>query len=152
MRILLATDGSEYSQAAVKMIIAQAQSKEIELRVLYVVEPIRTYISADLIPHYVPHVEEIEEDRKRQAQQLVERIVTQLCKAGFKSSGLVEAGDPKSKIIEQAAEWPADLIVLGSHGWKGLNRFLLGSVSEAVFRHAPCSVQVVRKPSWQARV
>jgi nucleotide-binding universal stress UspA family protein len=47
-------------------------------------------------------------------------------------------------ILDDAEKWPADLIVLGSHGLKGLNRFLLGSVSDAVSRHAACSVQVVR--------
>jgi nucleotide-binding universal stress UspA family protein len=51
------------------------------------------------------------------------------------------------KIIDHAAEWHADLIVAGSHGWEGLNRFLLGSVSESVVRHAPCSVEVVRTRS-----
>jgi nucleotide-binding universal stress UspA family protein len=49
-------------------------------------------------------------------------------------------------ILDTAAKWHADLIVIGSHGRKGLDRFLLGSVSEAVARHAPCSVQIVRVP------
>jgi nucleotide-binding universal stress UspA family protein len=44
-----------------------------------------------------------------------------------------------------AAEWPADTIVLGSHGRKGLERLLLGSVSYNLVRHAPCSVEVVRE-------
>jgi nucleotide-binding universal stress UspA family protein len=56
----------------------------------------------------------------------------------------VEQGDTKSRIVDYAANWHADLIVLGSHGWKGLGRFLMGSVSEAVTRHARCSVEVVR--------
>ena len=58
----------------------------------------------------------------------------------------VEWGDPKSKIIDAAEQWHADLIVLGSHGRTGLERFLMGSVSDAVARHAPCSVEVVRIP------
>ena len=56
-------------------------------------------------------------------------------------SAVVEEGDPKTRIIDHAAHWQADVIVLGSHGRKGLDRFLLGSVSEAVARHAPCSVE-----------
>ena len=51
---------------------------------------------------------------------------------------------PKEIILQEAAEWPADLIVLGSHGNSGLTRFLLGSTSEAVATHAPCSVEVIR--------
>jgi nucleotide-binding universal stress UspA family protein len=59
---------------------------------------------------------------------------------------LVEKGDPRAVIVDHAARWNADLIVLGSHGFKGLDRLLIGSVSEAVLRHAPCSVEIVRIP------
>jgi len=58
----------------------------------------------------------------------------------------MEEGNQKSVIVDLAAKWPADLVVIGSHGRRGVERFLLGSVSEAVVRHAPCSVQVVRIP------
>jgi nucleotide-binding universal stress UspA family protein len=53
------------------------------------------------------------------------------------------------EIVDRAAEWHADLIVLGSHGRHGLDRFLIGSVSEYVARHAPCSVEIVRMPANQ---
>jgi len=49
--------------------------------------------------------------------------------------------------VKTAHEWPADLIVTGSHGRHGLGRVLLGSVAEAAIRHAPCSVLVVRAPA-----
>jgi len=49
------------------------------------------------------------------------------------------------EIVEEARRWPADLIVLGSHGRRGINRLRLGSVSEYVVCHAPCSVQVIRR-------
>ncbi len=67
--------------------------------------------------------------------------------SGLNATPILKEGDPKSRIIDLATEWHADLIVLGSHGRKGLNRFLLGSVSQAVARQAPCSVQIVRIPS-----
>ena len=57
-------------------------------------------------------------------------------------SVLVES--PKKIILDEAGQWGADLIFAGSHGRRGLDRFLLGSVSEAVALHAPCSVEVVR--------
>jgi nucleotide-binding universal stress UspA family protein len=47
--------------------------------------------------------------------------------------------------LSEAAEWEADLIVVGSHGRRGVNRFLLGSVSEAVALHANCSVEIIRR-------
>lgn len=144
MRILLAIDDSECSREAIRSVSAQFRQKGTEVRVLHVVEPIAAYISAELIPHFVPHVAKVEEERRKQAQELVQHAARQLRKAGFKTSEFVDEGDPKAKIIDQAASSEADLIVVGSHGWKGLNRFLLGSVSESVVRHAGCSVEIVR--------
>jgi nucleotide-binding universal stress UspA family protein len=74
----------------------------------------------------------------------VEKTVEALGAKGLKATGTVENGDAKSKILEAAKNWRADLIVLGSHGRKGLEHFLMGSVSEAVARHAGCSVEIVR--------
>jgi nucleotide-binding universal stress UspA family protein len=55
-------------------------------------------------------------------------------------------GSPKQVIVEEAEKWGADLIVVGSHGYGWWERILLGSVSQAVIHHAPCSVEVVRAP------
>lgn len=147
MRILLAIDDSKYSQAAVRRLIAQVRTKGTQVCVLHVVEPITAYLSAGMVPHFVPYVAEVEEDRKKQAKTLVQSAARELRKAGFKAIEAVEAGDPKARIIDHAAEWKADLIVVGSHGWRGLNRFLMGSVSDAVVRHADYSVEVVRIPT-----
>lgn len=147
MKILLAIDDSDYSREATRALTAQFRTQESEVRVLSVVEPISVYISADAFPHFTSQTSEIEEDRKQQASDLVKRVSGDLQAAGFKADALVEFGDAKARIIENASEWGADLIVVGSHGWKGLNRFLLGSVSEAVARHAHCSVEIVRMPA-----
>jgi nucleotide-binding universal stress UspA family protein len=56
----------------------------------------------------------------------------------------VQIGSPLTEIVNAATEWPADLIVIGSHGRAGIRRALLGSVAEGVMRHAPCPVLVVR--------
>lgn len=53
-------------------------------------------------------------------------------------------GKPTEEIVRAAREWPADMIVIGSHGRGGIGRVLLGSVAESVARHAPCPVLVVR--------
>jgi len=144
MRILLAIDNSKLSQEVMRTITRQFQTKGTEIRVLHVVEPISSYISAGLMPHFVSNVAKVEEERRKEAMELVKRAVRQLRKAGYKISEVVDVGDPKVRIIDHAASWHADLIILGSHGWKGMGRFLMGSVSEAVARHAGCSVQVVR--------
>jgi nucleotide-binding universal stress UspA family protein len=57
----------------------------------------------------------------------------------------VPVGDPVESIAEVARDWPADLVVIGSHGRDSLDRVLLGSVAEGVARHAPCPVLIVRK-------
>ena len=66
-------------------------------------------------------------------------------RAGFKTSIATPDADARHAIVEAATVWPADLIVIGSHGRTGLDRFLLGSVAESVMRHAPCSVEIVKE-------
>jgi nucleotide-binding universal stress UspA family protein len=61
-------------------------------------------------------------------------------------AGELVEGYIKDTILDLAAHWPATLIVLGSHGRRGIGRMLLGSVSEAIARHAHCSVEIVRAP------
>jgi nucleotide-binding universal stress UspA family protein len=151
MKILLPVDDSDSSRHALRALTAHIRAEGAEVRVLNVVEQISGYISADLIPHRVSYVAEIERERRQQAERTVNLTVETLRKAGFRATGDVVEGDPKSEILDVAAKWGADLIVIGSHGWKGLNRFLLGSVSEAVARHAECSVEIVRSPQPEKR-
>lgn len=77
-------------------------------------------------------------------EELVESVARHLFSAGFKTETRVEEGEARELILDCAKEWNPDLIVLGSHGKTGLDRFLLGSVSESIARHAHCSIQIVR--------
>jgi nucleotide-binding universal stress UspA family protein len=147
MKILLAIDNSKFSQIAIQAVAKQFRTKRTQVRVLHVVEPISTYISVDMIPHFVAQIAQVEQERRKEAKEFVQRAARHLRKVGFRTSEIVEQGDAKSMIVDYAANWHADVIVLGSHGWKGLGRFLMGSVSEAVTRHAGCSVEVVRSRS-----
>ncbi len=151
MKILLAIDDSKFSQIAMQTVAKQFRTKGMQVRVLHVVEPIRAYVSTDMIPHFVPQIAKVEQERRKEAKELVQRAARQLRKVGFRTSEIVEEGDPKTRIVDYAANWHADVIVLGSHGWKGLGRFLMGSVSESVTRHAGCSVEVVRSRSTAKR-
>ena len=144
MRILLPVDDSPYSQEAVRSLLAEFQTRGTEVRVLHVIESVAAYLTADMVPEIVVDTAKIEAERLKQSKTLVAETAKKLRDAGFAADEAVETGDPKSVILDVAENWPADLIVLGSHGLKGLNRFLLGSVSDAVSRHATCSVQVVR--------
>ena len=80
----------------------------------------------------------------RGAEALVARAAQQLRDAGFSTSTTVREGEPRRVILDGAAAWDAELIVVGSHGKTGLDRVLLGSVSEHIARHARCSVEIVR--------
>jgi len=60
------------------------------------------------------------------------------------SPAFAQVGNPATEIVKCAQYWPADLIVIGSHGREGVRRALLGSVAEAVIRHTPCPVLVIR--------
>jgi len=60
---------------------------------------------------------------------------------------VIKSGPAREVILDEAEKWDADLIVLGSHGYSGWQRFLLGSVSHAVATHAHCSVEIVRQES-----
>jgi len=140
MKILLATDGSKFSEAATEAILAQHRSPDTEVRALCVVAVPTLTAPPQMAASYAPELQE----QVNQAKEIVDRAVDTLQKAGLKASGEVIKGDVRDVILELAKEIDADLIVLGSHGRRGIGRLLMGSVAEAVVRYAPCSVQVVR--------
>jgi nucleotide-binding universal stress UspA family protein len=146
MRVLVAIDGSKYSDAAVQSVAKRGHSADSEVRVLHVIEPLP--VSPDgQVWGFALNVTAILDEQLQAAKQLVARAGDVLRTAGWKVTTFVGEGDPKSVIVDQATAWNADLVVVGSHGRKALDRFLLGSVSEAVVRHARCSVEVVRVPA-----
>lgn len=149
MTILLAIDESSFSQAAVQAVIDEIKPANTEVRVLTVVDLINYFANDDAAKAYLPELEEIRRERLKKAGELLDQITSRLQAEGFQVSGGIAEGDARARILEIADEWGADLIVLGSHGRKGLNRALIGSVSEAVARHARCSVEIVRSRSSQ---
>ncbi len=144
MKILLAVDGSEFSQAAVQAIISQMRPEGAEVLVLRVLEPRMFFTPPQMAPGYMPEQEECIKEDLRHAHDFVNQTSRVLRSAGFTVNSRVVEAEARNGILDIAAEWRADLIVLGSHGRKGLRRFLLGSVAEFVARHADCSVEIVR--------
>jgi len=142
MKILVGIDDSKSSVDVVRAIATQFRTENTEIRVLHVLQPIAP-APPQMAPGYAPELE----DQKEPARKLVERIAKELRSAGFEVDTAVEVGDIRERIIDRAAEWRADLIVVGSHGQRGIQRFLLGSVAEFVARHAKCSVEIVRPPA-----
>lgn len=141
MKILLAIDDSKFSQEAVRAVIAYQKRPGLKVRVLHAAEP-PTLFEAPEMAEYIPPEETSEE-----AQALVNKAAGQLSSAGINATARVVRGDPRAVILDEAKSWGAELIVLGSHGRRGLERLLVGSVSEAVLRHAGCSVEIIRCPA-----
>ena len=140
MKVLLAIDDSKFSEAATQALIAQAKSRETEVRVLNVIDLF--LYQGGYVLDWKPVIEEL----RKKSEALLTRTAQALRTAGFQVATAMEEGNPKFVIVDFAAKWPADLVVMGSHGRTGFDRFLLGSVAETVVRHAPCSVEVVRIP------
>jgi nucleotide-binding universal stress UspA family protein len=146
MKVLLAIDESPFSKAAVEATIQQFRPDRAEVVVLFVVEQILMPAGPGGELAYIPDMSAIRMQAMQGATQVTEDASAKLRAAGFKVTEEIREGDPKTWILEYAADSRADLIIVGSHGRTGLDRFLMGSVSEAVARHAHCSVQIVRLP------
>lgn len=137
--ILAPYDDSEFSRKAVSHItnITNSRSGDTSTTILYV------------IPRYEEMVgffrtESIESRLREEATKVVlggEKIAAD---EGITANTVVEEGNPADKIVETAEGLGCDLIVLGSHGWHGLSRSILGSTTERVIAHANIPVLVVR--------
>lgn len=143
MKILLALDDSKFSEAALNAVLAQFRPQDTQVRVTHVLQPIAFTAPPQMSAKYAPELEEL----GKQGRELLERAAKTLRAAHFQAETSLEKGDVRLKLIDLAAEWNADLIVLGSHGRSGIPRLLLGSVAEFVARNAGCSVEVVRVPA-----
>jgi len=145
MKILAAIDDSKHSEAAINVVANYFKPQTTEVRILHVLTPIVLSAPPQMSRGYAPELEE----QRTQARAFVDKCAQQLRAAGYKVDSTVESGDIRETIIDSAARWHADLILLGSHGHKGMGRLLLGSVAESVVRHANCSVLVARLPASQ---
>jgi nucleotide-binding universal stress UspA family protein len=150
MKIILATDGTEYGEAAVEMLGKFNLCEGDEVTVITVVD-MAMPLGIDIYGGYLPDTSVLENAARENATKVVNNAAEEL--HGFfgeKSVAIssdVLFGSPDSRIVETAEQTNADLIVIGSHGYKTWERVLLGSVSDSVVHHAPCSVMVVRKPA-----
>lgn len=147
-RILLATDGSEYSERAAQSVASRRWPAGTEVRVVSAVQLMLPAAHALFDLPFVESsvVEEARAEAMRRAIEAVAASVKILSGHGLTVSESVSVlfEYPREIILQEAAAWQADLIVLGSHGRRGPDRFLLGSVSESVATHASCSVEIIR--------
>jgi nucleotide-binding universal stress UspA family protein len=149
MKILLAVDGSNCSEAAVNEVARRPWPAGSEARVVSAVElPFVPTTETWALPD--SYYSQLEQAGYEQAHRTVNGAVERLRESAagrptpLEITSHIVTGSARDVILGEAEEWGADLIVIGSHGRRGLQRFLLGSVSQAVAAHANCSVEIVR--------
>jgi len=153
-RMLVAVDGSKTSHLALKAAITLAKELKSEIRLLHIVDVIAAYGLAEVAFPVTEY--------KKLLSESGEKLLAQ-CGETVRKSGI--ACDTKCPVIdtmarrvhdvieEEARSWLADLIVIGTHGRRGFNHFMLGSVAEAVMRSATVPVLSIRgnQPSQSGR-
>ena len=149
MKILLATDGTKYSEAALEIVAKLNLETASEIKIITVVD-MAVPLTVDVYAGYLSSTAEIEKAAREHAFKILEETQAKLTSRFADKTVTITAevlfGSPESRIVETAEQMNAELIVVGSHGYNRWERLLLGSVSDSVVHHAPCSVLVVRTP------
>lgn len=140
--ILVPVDGSTTSDRALQEAIRLGQQQSAQLELVHVVEDIRL-LDSDSYINYAEMQETLRSSGKKTLAHA--QMVVQLAGMGAEIN-LLEAHGKRiaSVIVEEAERWPADLIVIGTHGRSGFSRVLFGSVAEGVVRTAHIPVLLIR--------
>ena len=143
-QILVAVDGSATSQRALDEAVKLAKTVSARLRLIHVMdelawvngfEPARAYFD-DVLPRM-----------RRAGEELLARAMAQALAAGVQAESELVIGSAEricDQVAAEARRWPADLVVVGTHGRRGTDRLLLGSDAEQIVRHSPVPVLLVR--------
>jgi len=142
--ILVPTDFSECSQAAVEQAVSLAQTLHVPIFLLHVMEPPVYGLDFSLMhPAILPVV-------RHKLVEMMQQVVDRMKNEGIEAEGHFVTGVPFVEIIKAAKKHEADLIVMGTHGRTGLAHVLLGSTAERVIQRAHCpvlTVKAVKQPS-----
>lgn len=147
MKVLFATDGTKHSTAAVEMLGHIAFSSGDSITIITVID-MAIPMGIDIYGGYLPDTAQLEKSARENADRVLTET-TDTLKSFFDGNDVqisaeVLFGSPDRRIVEKAEEMHPDLIVVGSHSHSRWERLLIGSVSNSVVHHAPCSVLVVR--------
>lgn len=144
--ILHPTDFSEQSRCALDLAASLARSQHARLVLLHVVPDLKAVLRAEMAAGHRPS-EHFEEDMAGYRHEMSVRLQTQEVPGGAVAvERVLREGPVAETILRVAEELPTPLIVMGSHGKRGVEKVLLGSVAESVLRRAACPVVTVRQP------
>lgn len=135
-KILLATDGSNHAIKAANIALEFAQKNGAAVEIMYIF-PIIFHDPTEEYPMPQTNLKEL-------AQKVIEKTAVEFIEKGVPFTTRIETGEPAERICAAAESENISLIIMGSRGQTGLSRFLMGSVSGRVVKHARCSVLVVR--------
>jgi nucleotide-binding universal stress UspA family protein len=145
-KILLAIDDGEHSKMVLKKVAERPYLPNTKVHIVSAYETIPLLISIEPMGVRHEYYDEIDRNALKSAEKTVEdakKILHTKNPSLIITTAVVE-GKPKRVILEEAEKFGADLIIVGSHSYGTVERFLLGSVSHAVALHAKCSVEIVR--------
>ena len=136
-KILFPVDLTENFQALIPWVVTFVNKFDSALEVLFVTQDLAEFSS-----FHVPHVniKSFQEEVMKAAQQKIGQVVAESFKGLPQVEAKVAVGSPADKILEAAQQGKVDLIIMGTHGRKGLERTIFGSVCEKVVRGAACPV------------
>lgn len=147
-KILVPLDSSDLAEYALSPAIQLAERFESELVLLHVLEHHTVFIpeGPDLMGHNINVPQTAYSQEEIAAREYLVGLNHKIGAAqpSFNCYTRLEDGDPASRILDTAVEEKADLIVMSTHGYSGVTRWVLGSVAEKVMRYAPCPVLVIR--------
>jgi nucleotide-binding universal stress UspA family protein len=144
--VILALDDSEHSQTMIDHVLEFPWSEYTTFKCVNVVHEIHRGLltEAEITPAEVlsEHYNDMVAGNKAWLEVASQKLNNKFGKRVAKAEVLL--GEPRQALLELAKTWPADLIVMGSHGRRGFEKAIIGSVSEAVAMHASCSVEIIR--------
>ena len=144
--VLIATDGSEGANGAIRFFLSLPLAKKLRVRLLSAVETMRYPASAPglIRGQLKAMIAQVERERRADVEKILDRAARELKEKLTRVTRSMPAGHPADEIVAAAAGFAADLVVVGARGLGGMKRLLLGSVSERVLRDARCPVLIVK--------
>lgn len=142
-RIMVPTDFSDYSSYALKYAVAFAQSFQARLYVVHACE--HSVLGAGTEAYHFSVPEFMAEVEKNE-QAALARVVGDLVAQGLQAESVFKVGTAYGAIVDAARELDVDMIILATHGRKGVSHLVFGSTAEKVVRMAPCPVLTIKSP------